>query len=178
MRDPTRKKLTIKEENFVEEYVLTGRGKESAILAGYARANAAGTAWQLLQFPAVAQKIAERRAEIAKTHRLSRDRLVEEMARVAYMDVRKLFDSNGKPLPIHMLSDDAAAPINGIEVCTQGNDVIGYAEITKYKLSEKNKALENLAKILGYFEKDNASELDQEKSLAEQFKELSGQLPL
>ncbi|MFT3824890.1 MAG: hypothetical protein QM731_13290 [Chitinophagaceae bacterium] len=39
-----------------------------------------------------------------------------ELGKILFTDVRELYDENGNPVPVHMLSDGAAALIAGVEV--------------------------------------------------------------
>ena len=47
----------------------------------------------------------------------------------------------------------------------------------KYKLPDKNRALENLARILGYLDKDKNKEQDGISKLAEALTSLASRLP-
>lgn len=90
---------------------------------------------------------------------VSIERTLNEAARLAFFDVRKLFDAEGNPLPVTSLDDDTAAAIAGLEVLEQyegaGADrkLAGY--VKKYKLADKNAAIDKLMKHLGMFAKDN-----------------------
>lgn len=81
--------------------------------------------------------------------------MLQEAARLAFFDILKLFDSQGNPLPISELDSDTAAAILGINVVTIGNATVGVGQIRKYKLADKNSAIERLIKHMGLFSKDN-----------------------
>lgn len=91
---------------------------------------------------------------------LSAERTRLEIARIAYFDPRKMFSPNGHPLSITELDDDTAACVAGLEVLEQyegsGDERVKVGEIKKWKIADKNAALEKAAKIIGLFEKDNA----------------------
>lgn len=82
---------------------------------------------------------------------ISKERVMEELARIGFSDLRKLFDESGGLKPIHELDDDTAAAIGSIEVVTskpRGGEV----EYThKFKAWDKQSALVNLGKELGMF---------------------------
>lgn len=113
--------------------------------------------------PKVARRIKEIQAERAERLAVTKERVINEIARLALFDPRSLFDDKGVPLPIQELPGDAAAAIAGLEVLEtfegSGDDrtFIGYTK--KYKLADKNAALEKLAKHLGLYEQDNKQKL-------------------
>ncbi len=104
------------------------------------------------------EAVAER-AEAINRMALSAERTRLEIARLSYFDPRKLFRANGEPVPVHELDDDSAACIAGLEVLEQyegsGKDRVFVGYLKKYKIADKNAALEKAAKIDGLYEKDN-----------------------
>lgn len=152
----TRKnKFTLKQQRFVDEFLIDLNATQAAIRAGYSAKRADAIAYKLLRNAEIQEAISVKRGEIADNLQITRERIVTEMARLAFVDCRKFFEADGTPIPVHQLSDDAAAAIIGLDVVTVGNAEIGVGQVLKYKIPDKNKALENLARILGYFEKDN-----------------------
>lgn len=91
---------------------------------------------------------------------LTEERISLEVARLAFFDPRKMFNAKGDPIPISELDDDTAAAIAGLDVLEEYEGsgperrLVGY--VKKYKIADKNSALERGAKILGMFNKDNA----------------------
>jgi hypothetical protein len=84
-----------------------------------------------------------RRAEITP------ERVMMELARIAFFDPRELYDANGDLLPPHKLTDDAAAAVAGLKVETRmvgrGDDAVPW--LTKdYKIASKMEALGILAR--------------------------------
>lgn len=81
--------------------------------------------------------------------------------RLAFFDVRKLVDADGNPIPINKLDDDTAAAIAGLDIqevkLGEGGAI---AVVKKYKIADKNSAIERLFKHLGLFEKDNTQRID------------------
>lgn len=85
------------------------------------------------------------KAEVAAV--VTRERLLREVARLAFADPRRLLREDGTMLQLHELDDDTAAAIASVEVDEYGK--------LKYKLWDKGAAQEKLAKHLGVYEKDN-----------------------
>ena len=159
MADSTgKKKLTTKERRFVEEYLIDFNGTAAAIRAGYSDRTAANIASENLRKLHIQAEIQGSLQNLTNKTDITKERILLEMRRLALFDVRSLYDENGHPLPVHLLSDDAAAAINGLDVVSIGNSDVGVGQVMKYKIPDKNKALESLAKILGYL--DRTTELE------------------
>ena len=154
---------------FVEAYIVNGgNGKQAAIAAGFAPKAAAQQASRLLTDANVSHLIRERRQQIAEKMELTTERTLREVARLAYFDPRKLLDNTGRPKALSELDDDTAAAIAGIEVVDKFDDAApGTKErlpstVIKYRLADKNAALDKAMKHLGLFKEDN-----KQKSLLE-----------
>lgn len=141
--------LTPKQHRFVDEYLVDLNGKQAAIRAGYSPHTAEGQASRLLSKAKVHAQVELKRKELAGELGISRQRVLREMAKIAFSDPRDLFNQHGHLIPIHELSDSAAGAIASIEVDTIK---IGEGKVTvttKVKCWDKGKQLENLLKHLG-----------------------------
>ena len=82
----------------------------------------------------------------------------------AYFDPRKLLNDDGSPKPITELDDDTAACLAGLDIQEvyegSGADRVFVGYVKKYKIADKNSALDKAMKHLGLFEKDNAQKVD------------------
>lgn len=117
-----------------------------------------------LNHPITQAILREKTEEVSAKADIQQEKVLTEIARLGLYDVRKLFDADGRPLPINQLEDDIAAAIVGVDVVTIGTPDAGLGEIRKYRLANKNDALEKLMKYLGAYEKDNRQK---NESLAE-----------
>lgn len=169
-------KLTPKQERFVDEYLTDLNATQAAIRAGYSKKTAGRQAIELLNKTHIAHAVAEKKKQIANGIEVTRDRIIKEMARLAFFNIKGLVDSEGNPKQIHELSDDVAAAINGIEITVIGGQEEQDAHVKKYRIPDKNKSLENLAKILGYMDRDTGSK-DSAELLAEAMNNLADRLP-
>lgn len=142
----TKPTVDSKQEKFVETLIATDSVKEAVKAAGYS-----GNGYR--NSPHLYAKLEDRIAELKKTQRISTERVLQEYARVAFADLRCLVDDNGHPIPLQDLDDDTAAALAGVELEVIG-DVDGPLKTTrhKYKVADKLKALEILAKRLKLFE--------------------------
>jgi len=102
--------LTPKQQRFVEEYLVDLNATQAAIRAGYSARTAEWIGPQLLGKTHVAEAVRAGRESLSKRTEITQERVLQEYARLAFMDPRKLFDGTGAPRPIHELDDDTAAP--------------------------------------------------------------------
>jgi len=159
--------LLPKQSKFVAEYLICGNATQAAIHAGYSAKTAYSIGQENLKKPVIAALLAQKQVVIAKRQderleamELTSARVLREIARIAFFDPRKMFHADGKPKAITELDDDTAAAIAGLEVLEeyagsgQDRELVGH--VKKYKIADKNSALDKAAKILGEYEKDNA----------------------
>lgn len=153
----TAKALNPKQQQFVVEYLVDLNATQAAIRAGYSPKTAGVQGFDLLKKPEIAAAIESLRNEHAKNTGLTVERVLTEAMRLAFFDIRKLTDAEGNPIPINQLDDDTAAAIQGLELATErSRDEDGSVTVVrKYKIADKNAALERLFKHLGLFQKDN-----------------------
>lgn len=155
---------------FVEAYLSNGgNASDAAIQAGYSAASSRRQGHRLATDVHILALLDKRRAEVCAKLEISTERILQERARLSFFDVRKLFDKDGQPIPIHELDDDSAAAIAGLEVVEQfegsGDDRKFVGHLKKYKLSDKGASLTALEKHLGMYEKDNKQKTDPLTSL-------------
>ena len=116
--------------------------KKGAILGGTVCTTHGGRA------PQVKRKAAERLADL-----IDPDRALREAARLAYSDVRELYDARGHLKPMNEWPDDLAAAIGGVEFVRRNVDgADGHSDdVIKLKVWDKPKALEMLFKHMNLF---------------------------
>lgn len=143
--------LTPKQQLFVDEYLVDLNATQAAIRAGYSSKTAYAIADRLLRKAEVQHAIQEAKKSRSERTEITQDRVLKELARIAFFDPRKMFDADGKPIHISALDDETAAAVAGLEVVTKGNADMGLGEILKYKISDKNSALDKLCRHLGLY---------------------------
>ena len=144
------KTLDAREKAFVDAYLLSGDAKAAALKAGYSATMANSKAYQWVRSskakPHVYAAIAAKAQKRAERMEVTAERIIQENARIALFDMRKLYDEDGRRIPIHKLDDDTAAAIVGYE-----DTLVG----TKLKIADKGAALEKAFKHLGLYQLDN-----------------------
>jgi len=150
------KKLSAKQQLFVTEYLVDLNATQAAIRAGYSAKWAGFNADKQLKNTKIQEAIAEALAKRSERTEIKADAVLKEIARIGFFDPRKLFNADGTPKAINELDDDTAASISGIEVVNVGNSDLGVGQVLKYKIADKNSALEKLCKHLGLYDADKS----------------------
>jgi phage terminase small subunit len=145
-------KLPPTRELFLRLYVAQGcqNAAKAYVEAGYSPNGAKQSAHQVLKDPAVRARLEILlRKQLTKVD-ITADRVMLELGRRAFSDIREIFDADGNLLPLTDLPDDAAAAIDGIEIV---QEAAGGAKTVKVRRSGKDAALGLLArhfKIAGH----------------------------
>jgi phage terminase small subunit len=159
--------LTPKQQRFVEEYLIDLNATQAAIRAGYSSKTAMEQGYQLLRKTSVAGAIAEAQAELARRTEITQEKVLAELAKIGFADMRKLLRWTGN-LPkmdettaeqtgeveisvanfvqlfdSDQLDDDIAAAISEISQTKDG--------ALKVKLHDKQAALVAIGRHLGMF---------------------------
>ena len=151
---PSKPKLTRKQQKFVDEYLVDLNGTQAAIRAGYSIATATEIAHENLRKPHIAAAID---VAMATSPGITRTRIVHELALIGFanmLDYMKPQADGTAYLDFSELTRDQAAAIGEITVeeYTEGRgDEARPVKRVKFKLSEKQGALEKLGKVLGMF---------------------------
>lgn len=158
--------LLPKQAKFVAEYLISGNATQAALAAGYSPKTAYKIGAENLKKPQIASLLEAKQSEIAARQderlaamELTQARVQREIARIAFFDPRKMFHADGRPKDVTELDDDTAACIVGLDVLEEwagtGEDRVLVGHVKKYKIANKNAALDQASKILGMYEKDN-----------------------
>lgn len=151
-------KLSAREKRFCEEYIIDLIGGEAAIRAGYSEKTADQQASRMLRKVKIKNYIAELMKEREKRTEITQDRVLKELARIAFFDIRKLYNDDGSLKRPDELDDDAASVLSGIDVVEMagGLNVDGEGGIShipmftkKAKVFDKNSALTLAMRHLG-----------------------------
>jgi len=158
------KGLTDFEEACCREYIANGGNQSAAFRAHNAKsmkwtdASVWNRASQLFARPHVKAYLNELREKVqqvaAEKFDITVERVLQELARVAFGDIRKMFSADGKLLLPVDLDDDTAATIASMDVVTfthgeEGGDSVEFTH--RYKKCDKLKAIEMLARHLQMF---------------------------
>lgn len=152
------RELTPRQARFAVEYLVDLNATQAAIRAGYAKANADVVGPQLLGKTWVADEIRRQQAERAARTEVTIDRVIRELARVAFNDARAYFDERHDMKAIGDLGEDQGAALAGVEVDAlfdgRGDDRMLVGHTRKLKFWPKVPALELLGRHLGAFKEN------------------------
>lgn len=141
--------LTDKQKAFVAEYLVDLNATQAAIRAGYSEKNAARIAVDLLNKNQVSEAIQQAQAHREKRTMVTQDRVVTELAKIAFGDARAVMEWGPKGVILRSsadLTDDEAAGVAEVsETTTKDGGSL------KLKRHDKVKALELLGRHLGLF---------------------------
>lgn len=147
--------LTPKQALFVQEYLVDLNATRAYKAAGYSQKSAEVCASQLLRNPKVQAVIAKKTDKRMDRLEISADRVLQEIARLAFFDPRKFFNSDGSAKQVHELDDDTAMALAGMDVAEMfegsGDQKHAYGLMKKFKLADKGQNLERLGKHLKLF---------------------------
>ncbi|QNK65890.1 terminase small subunit [Variovorax sp. PAMC26660] len=145
--------LTKKQQRFVDEYLIDLNGKQAAIRAGYTVRRAEVTASELIANRKVSEAITQKMQIRAQRTGITQDRVLQELARIAFFDIRRLYNEDGGMKAPHELDDDAAAVLAGVDVTEEfegrGEDRKQIGFMKKAKIFDKGTALTLAMRHLG-----------------------------
>ena len=140
--------LSARQRRFVEEYLQDCNAAAAARRAGYSERSARSLARRLMTNPEIKRAIREAMDDRAYRLRINSERVLLELARIAFSDIGRIIDWSGDALvvePPGRLSPDDRAAISEIAVIP-GDGPRKFA--VKVKLHDKQQALKLLARHL------------------------------
>jgi phage terminase small subunit len=156
----------LRQQEFARHYLAVGtktyfNAEKSAAAVGYSEKTVKHCAYALLRRPAVREEMQRLRAERAANCTIaSPEEVLETLTTQMRVLPNKLYDEDGQLIPGSKLTDDQAQAVHGIKIkrrAYMGSKDEYIEEVTtEYKLTDRQKAAEILAKHHGLFEKDNA----------------------
>ncbi len=146
-------KFTAKQARFIDEFLISLNATKAAIAAGYAEKTARSIGAENLTKPHIVEEIARRQKADSVRMDIAKDRVLQELARVAFCDIRDVVcwvtiqdkESGSERQIVGLvdsddISDDAAASIAELRQTRDG---------IVLKMRDKLPALDKLARHLG-----------------------------
>lgn len=149
-------KLTPKQERFCNEYLIDLNATQAAIRAGYSESGAAVEGHRLLTNANIQDYISDLNKDRQESTGVSARMVIEELAKIAFSDIRDVLTVDNGLRDISMLDEKTAKAISSIKITEDKSmgEVIG--ETKEVKLWDKLRALDSLGKHFGIFERDNS----------------------
>jgi phage terminase small subunit len=145
------KKLTPKQQRFVEEYLVDLNATQAAIRAGYSEKTAYSYGHENLKKPEIQHAVDAAIKRQQERTQVTADKVLEELAKIGFSDIRGAFDEYGNLKRPESWDDKTAAAISSIEVVTKnlGDGEVEY--IHKIRLWDKKGSLELIGKHFKMF---------------------------
>lgn len=141
-----KRQLSEQRQRFVEEYLIDLNGTQAAIRAGYSVKTAQEQSSRLLSNVMVQEAISKAMAARSRRTGVNQDRVVLELAKLAFVKMTDVVDSNGRIR--EDATDDDLSCIESIKYKESDNEFGGSVE-REVKIGSKLKALELLGRHLG-----------------------------
>lgn len=141
--------MTKKQKLFIEEYLIDLNATQSAIRAGYSSDTAYSIGQENLKKPEIKNHIDKALAERSRRTGISQDRVIQELARIAFVKMTDVVDPDTCQIRYDATDDDIAC-IEGIKYKRSESET-GSSIEREVKFASKLKALEHLGKHLGMF---------------------------
>ena len=141
--------MTPKQAAFVDEYLIDLNATQAAIRAGYSAKTAGVVGHENLKKPEIAELLSSRMAAREGRTEITQDRVLLELSRLAFLDIRKAFDASGNLKEVCELDDDTAAAIAGIEISESVGESGAVTRLKKIKFSDKRASLDLAGRHLG-----------------------------
>ncbi|MCL2357114.1 MAG: terminase small subunit [Defluviitaleaceae bacterium] len=140
--------MTAKQARFVEEYLIDLNGTQAAIRAGYSPNAASAIASENLSKPNISAAVAVAMAERSKRTGITADRVLEEIAKLGFVNAADVITEEGAVNGAAMRDDTAAIQSVRVKIIpTEDGDIIE----REIKLYDKTRNLELLGRHLGLF---------------------------
>jgi phage terminase small subunit len=143
-------RLTPRQQRFVDEYLIDLNATQAAIRAGYSNKGATVRGAELLANRKVQEQIEAAKAARSERTHITQDRVLQELARIAFFDIRRLYHDDGTLKRPHELDDEAAAVLSAVEVTeTMSGEESALLTTKKAKVFDKGTALTLAMRHLG-----------------------------
>ena len=140
-------KLNRKQQLFVDEYLIDLNATQAAIRAGYSVASARDIGCENLTKPNIQEAIAKAMAERSRRTGVNQDRVIEELAKLAFANIADVIDLKTGAVREDASKEDLAC-IQSIKYKTS-EGANGITIEREVKMVDKKSPLEALGKHLG-----------------------------
>jgi len=146
----TDKPLTDKQERFCQEYILDLNKTQAAIRAGYSESTAGAIGHENLKKPEILARVEELQRERSEALNVDMYFVLSKLVAMANVSPQDYYNDQGELKPYNELTEAQKECISEIE-----HKKTEHTNTTKYKMWDRHKTLEMIAKHIGFYEKDN-----------------------
>lgn len=141
--------MTEKQKRFCEEYLIDLNATQAAIRAGYSPASANSVGSENLAKPSIRARIDTEIAERSRRTGVNADRVVQELAKIAFVKATDIIDPNTATVR-ETASEEDKACIASVKFKASNGESSDSVE-REIRICDKLKALELLGRHLGMF---------------------------
>lgn len=181
--------LTIKQEKFCNYYIETGNASEAYRRAYNCDNMSEKAIWEnaskLLNNTKVAPRVKELQDELKDISDITKERLMRELSNIAFSTISDMHNTWIERKDFENLSPKQKSAIKSIStkvlkknIGTKDNPEYADVEFVKIEMHDKLKAIEDLAKMLGYNEPEKHEHIFREPMTDERAKEIMNKLSL
>jgi phage terminase small subunit len=133
--------LTHRQERFVSEFLKDQNASAAAARAGYTATNMAQQGSELMNNPAIRERVRLEMQGLLAELRASALELMKQRMRAAFFDAGKLFGSGWEPLPLEELDQETRAALEVSTVMRKSGPVV------RVRQPDRSRALRALEKV-------------------------------
>lgn len=141
--------MTAKQKRFCEEYLIDLNATQAAIRAGYSPESAQQIGAENMSKPVIRARIDTEMAERSRRTGVNADRVVQELAKIAFVKATDVIDPNTATVLDSATEEDKAC-IASVKFKSSSGESSDSVE-REIRMCDKLKALELLGKHLGMF---------------------------
>lgn len=153
-----------KQQLFAREYLIDLNATKAAERAGYSPKSAYSQGHRLLKNVEIKAEINRLMLRRGERLDITADKVLQELAKLAFFDPRNLFNEDGSPKNINELDGNTAAAVAGLEVNEmfegEGDQKHAFGLCRKIKLADKGINLERIGKHLKLFTDKTETTMD------------------
>ena len=139
--------MTPTQQRFVEEYLVDLNATQAAIRAGYSQKTAYSIGHENLRKPEIRETMARARDAQSARAQISADRVLRELAGVAFTDITRVVEWGPAGMKLKDLSGLSAEELAGVAHVSQKKTKRGGC--IRVRMHDKVKALAQMAQHLG-----------------------------
>lgn len=152
-------KLTANQEKFCQIYMQTGNQSEA-----YRQAYPKSLKWKpeavnvqastLMSNSKVSLRVKELQKEQQEKHNITKDRLLKELASIAFVKESEFYHDDGSVKRLSELTEEQKSALSQYSFKTVKVEDGVYEDVPVFKAQDKLKAIETISKMLGFNEPD------------------------
>lgn len=151
MNDNTPQKLTPKQEQFCQEYLIDLNATQAAIRAGYSVNTSYSIGFENLKKPEIQNRISYLKSQRSDRTQITADMVIAELAKIGFHNVSDFVNGGNSILELKNIEREKTAAVSAVKTTIKDNGDI----VSEIKFHDKVSALEKLGRHLGVFEADN-----------------------